>query len=257
MPNRIQVRGIPAFKDNYIWVIHDDRHAVVVDPGDATPVLRFLQDQQLTLAAILITHHHADHVDGLSNLLAMTPVPVFGPRNEEIDEVTQRLAESDVITLPQLDISMRVIDVPGHTAGHIAYFGGGWLFCGDTLFACGCGRIFEGTPAQMSNSLDKLAALPENTAVYCAHEYTLSNIAFAQAVEPHNPQLHQRAIAAAETRRQGQPTVPSTLALEKATNPFLRSRIPAIAQAVESHTGTHPADTIAVFAALRQWKNTF
>ena len=257
MPNRIQVSGVSAFKDNYIWVIHDDRHAVVVDPGDATPVLRFLLDQQLTLAAILITHHHADHVDGLSGLLALAPVPVFGPRHEDIDEVTQRLAESDVITLPQLDISMRVIDVPGHTAGHIAYFGGGWLFCGDTLFACGCGRVFEGTPAQMSDSLDKLAALPENTAVYCAHEYTLSNIAFAQAVDPHNPLLHQRAIAAAETRRQGRPTVPSTLALEKATNPFLRIRTPVIAQAVESHTGTHPADTIAVFAALRQWKNTF
>ncbi len=257
MPNRIQVSGIPAFKDNYIWVIHDDRHAVVVDPGDAAPVLRFLQDQQLALAAVLITHHHADHVDGLSDLLAMASVPVFGPRNEDIDEVTQHLGESDCIMLPHLNLSMRVLDVPGHTAGHIAYFGEGLLFCGDTLFACGCGRIFEGTPAQMSNSLDKLAALPENTAVYCAHEYTLSNIAFAQAVEPGNLQLQRRAIDAAETRRQGRATVPSTLGLEMATNPFLRSRIPGIAQAVESHTGTHPADTIAVFAALRQWKNTF
>jgi hydroxyacylglutathione hydrolase len=257
MPNRIQVSGIPAFKDNYIWVIHDDRHAVVVDPGDATPVLRFLQDQGLALAAILVTHHHADHVDGLSQLLARAAVPVFGPRNEDIDEITHPVGEPDRITLPHLHVTMGVIDVPGHTAGHIAYYGEGRLFCGDTLFACGCGRIFEGTPAQMFNSLDKLAALPENTSVYCAHEYTLSNIAFAQAVEPDNLQLQERAIAAAETRRQGKPTVPSTLQLEKATNPFLRSRIPAIAHAVESHTGTHPADTIAVFAALRQWKNTF
>ena len=257
MPNTIQVSGIPAFKDNYIWVIHDDRHAVVVDPGDATPVLRFLQDQGLALAAILVTHHHADHVDGLSQLLAKAAVPVFGPRNEDIDEITHPVGEPDRITLPHLDVSMGVIDVPGHTAGHIAYYGEGRLFCGDTLFACGCGRIFEGTPAQMLNSLDKLAALPENTSVYCAHEYTLSNIAFAQAVEPDNLQLLERAIAAAETRRQGKPTVPSMLQMEKATNPFLRSRIPAIAQAVESHPGTHPADTIAVFAALRQWKNTF
>jgi hydroxyacylglutathione hydrolase len=257
MPNRIQVSGIPAFKDNYIWVIHDDCHAAVVDPGDATPVLRFLQDRQLTLTALLITHHHADHVDGLSQLRRLASVPVFGPRSEDIEDVTQRLGEPDSITLPHLNMVLRVIDVPGHTAGHIAYFGENRLFCGDTLFACGCGRVFEGTPAQMFNSLDKLAALPENTAVYCAHEYTLSNIAFAQAVEPDNLELHQRAIAAAETRRQGKPTVPSTIGQEKATNPFLRCRSPAIAQAIESHTGTHPADTIAVFAALRQWKNTF
>ncbi len=257
MPNRIQVSGVPAFKDNYIWIIHDDRHAAVVDPGDAAPVLRFLQDRQLTLAAVLITHHHADHVDGLDSLLAAHPVPVYGPRNEAIDDVTHRLAEPDRIELPHLGLTLQVLDVPGHTAGHIAYFGEGRLFCGDTLFACGCGRVFEGTPAQMSDSLDKLAALPENTAVYCAHEYTLSNIAFAQAVEPDNAPLFQRAREAAETRRQGRPTVPSTIALEKATNPFLRCRMPAIAQAVESHTGTHPADTVAVFAALRQWKNTF
>ncbi len=257
MPNRIQVSGIPAFKDNYIWIIHDDRHAAVVDPGDAAPVLRFLQDRQLTLAAILITHHHSDHVDGLSQLRELAAVPVFGPRNEDIEYVTQRLGEPDSITLPHLGMVLRVIDVPGHTAGHIAYFGEDRLFCGDTLFACGCGRVFEGTPAQMFDSLDKLAALPENTAVYCAHEYTLSNIAFAQAVEPDNLQLYQRAIAATDTRRQGKPTVPSTLALEKTTNPFLRCRVPAIAQAIESHTGTHPADAIAVFAALRQWKNTF
>ncbi len=257
MSNTIQVSGVSAFKDNYIWVIHDKRHAVVVDPGDAAPVLRFLQEQHLTLAAVLITHHHADHVGGLPGILAVSPVTVYGPRSEAIDGVTHLLAETDRITLPQLGISFRVLDIPGHTAGHIGYVGEGWLFCGDTLFACGCGRLFEGTPAQMSDSLDKLASLPENTAVYCAHEYTLSNIAFALTVEPDNARLQQRALKAAEDRRQSRPTVPSTLALERDTNPFLRCRIPAIAQAVESHTGTHPVDTTAVFAALRQWKNTF
>ncbi len=258
MPNTIQVSGVSAFKDNYIWVIHDKRHAVVVDPGDASPVLRFLQAQGLTLAAVLITHHHADHVGGLPGLLAMSPpVVVYGPRGEAIEGVTHPLAEADRITLPQLRISFQILDIPGHTAGHIGYVGHGWLFCGDTLFACGCGRLFEGTPAQMSDSLDKLASLPENTAVYCAHEYTLSNIAFALTVEPDNVLLQQRALTAAEDRRHGRPTVPSTLAIEKATNPFLRCREAAIAQAVESHTGTHPVDTTAVFAALRQWKNTF
>lgn len=259
MSTRFQVSGIPAFNDNYLWVLHDERHAAVVDPGDALPVLQFLREHELELAAVLVTHHHGDHVGGIGELLrAQTrKVPVYGPRGEAIEGITQRVGEPDTIAVPELGARFRVLDVPGHTAGHIAYFGHDCLFCGDTLFACGCGRLFEGTPGQMTTSLDKLAVLPENTAVYCAHEYTLSNLAFAKAVEPDNPQLLERALAAAETRRQGLPTVPSTIGLERQTNPFLRCREPAVVQAVVSQTGTQPTDTVAVFAALRQWKNTF
>ncbi|MDE1981200.1 MAG: hydroxyacylglutathione hydrolase [Betaproteobacteria bacterium] len=259
MSSRYEVSGVPAFNDNYIWVLHDNRHAVVVDPGEGFPVIRFLQERGLALAAILITHHHGDHVGGIEELLETHsgPVPVYGPRHETIDGITRLVGEPDTVSVPELEASFRVLDIPGHTAGHIAYWDGNRLFCGDTLFACGCGRVFEGTPDQMAASLDKLAALPENTEVYCAHEYTLSNIAFAQAVEPDNAALQQRAVEAAETRRRGLPTVPSTIGLELRTNPFLRCHEPAVIQTVLSHTGAQPADNVAVFAALRQWKNTF
>ncbi len=257
MTRHLEVTGIPAFNDNYIWVIHDGRYAAVVDPGTAFPVLQFLRERALTLQAILITHHHGDHVDGIEELLEYASVPVFGPREENIPGVTHPLGEPDQLALPGLGTQFHVLDVPGHTRGHIAYWGEGRLFCGDTLFACGCGRLFEGTPAQMAASLDKLAALPESTQVYCAHEYTLSNLAFAQTIEPDNILLSQRASEAAETRRRGEPTVPSTIALERLTNPFLRGREPAVVQAVLGHTGTQPLDEVAVFAALRQWKNTF
>ncbi len=259
MSARFQVSGVPAFNDNYIWVLHDGRHAAVVDPGEGFPVQRFLKENGLALAAILITHHHGDHVGGVEELLQAQsrPVPVYGPRSEAIAGVTRPVGEPATVALPELDATFRILDVPGHTAGHIAYFGHGALFCGDTLFACGCGRLFEGTPDQMAASLDKLAALPENTAVYCAHEYTLSNIAFAKAVEPDNLQLRERAADAAETRRRGLPTVPSTIGLELRTNPFLRCREPSVVRAVVSQTGTQPTDRVAVFAALRQWKNTF
>ncbi|MDE2343071.1 MAG: hydroxyacylglutathione hydrolase [Betaproteobacteria bacterium] len=259
MSPRYQVSSVAAFNDNYIWVLHNQRHAVVVDPGDGFPALRFLREQGLVLAAILITHHHGDHVGGIEELQQAQnqPVPVYGPQTEHIEGVTRPVADPDTVFIPELDTSFRVLDIPGHTAGHIAYWGDGRLFCGDTLFACGCGRVFEGTPVQMAASLDKLAALPENTEVYCAHEYTLSNIAFAKAIEPQNAALQQRAMEAAETRRQGLPTVPSTIGLELRTNPFLRCREPSVIQAVLSQTGTQPMDSVAVFAALRQWKNTF
>jgi hydroxyacylglutathione hydrolase len=253
----IQVTGIPAFNDNYLWVIHDDRYAVIVDPGDAVPVIRFLQRQGLELAAILITHHHADHVGGIDDLLAFHSVPVFGPRREDIDGITHRVSEPDQITLPHLGITLQVLDVPGHTRGHIAYHGNGWVFCGDTLFACGCGRLFEGTAEQMAVSLEKLAHLPGDTAVYCAHEYTLANIAFARTVEPNNDRLARRAEEASELRQRGLPTVPSRISLELETNPFLRCHEADVREAVATHTGTRPTDAVAVFAALRQWKNTF
>ena len=253
----ITVSAIPAFADNYIWALHDKRSAVIVDPGDAAPVLAFLKTHHLTLAAILITHHHADHAGGVAGLLAHTPVPVWGPAFESIAGVSNPVNEPATITLPALGLNMTVLDVPGHTAGHIAYYSAPWLFCGDTLFACGCGRLFEGTPEQMLHSLQKLAQLPGDTAIYCAHEYTLSNIAFAQNAEPNNEILRRRAIEAAKRRQQGLPTVPSRLDLEWATNPFLRCHEPDIGQAMATHTGTLPTDTVAVFAALRQWKNHF
>ncbi len=253
----LNVTPIPAFRDNYIWALHDNKTAIIVDPGDATPVLDFLRDRKLQLGTILITHHHNDHVGGNRELLARFPVPVYGPAAEKIDTLTQRLRENDVVTLPQLGLRFSVIEIPGHTAGHIAYVGHGMVFCGDTLFACGCGRLFEGTPAQMHTSLEKLAALPGATKVYCAHEYTLANIAFARAVEPDNAALLQREFDDREKRGKNIPTVPSTIQLELATNPFLRCHLPSVAAAANRHDHANHASAIDVLATIREWKNSF
>jgi hydroxyacylglutathione hydrolase len=253
----IQITPISAFRDNYIWALHDDKNAVVVDPGEAAPVLAFLQAKKLTLTTILITHHHNDHIGGNRELLARFPVPVYGPAGEAIDTLTTRLKENDVITLAEFDLTFKVLDIPGHTAGHIAYVGHGMLFCGDTLFACGCGRLFEGTAAQMHTSLGKLAALPGSTQVYCAHEYTLANIAFARAVEPDNDALLQREFTEREKRGRNVPTVPSTIALELQTNPFMRSDIPAVARAADQRAQTRHATPVEIFATIREWKNSF
>ncbi|MBZ2207604.1 hydroxyacylglutathione hydrolase [Massilia soli] len=258
--NDLTVLAIPAFKDNYLWLIHDGTNAAVVDPGDAQPILDTLDEHKLTLAAILLTHHHADHIGGVQQLLQHASVPVFGPRNDGISAVTQPLAEGDEVHVPGLELALRVLDVPGHTLGHIAYVAQdpNWLFCGDTLFAGGCGRMFEGTPAQFTDSLGKLAALPDDTLVYCAHEYTLSNLRFAQAVEPGNAALLQRVKTEAEKRAHDEPTVPSTIGLEKATNPFLRYREPGIIDTLVKQRGLDAAaPPVNAFAALREWKNTF
>lgn len=255
----LNVLAVPAFEDNYLWLIHDGNHAAVVDPGDAAPVLKALEQHQLTLSAILLTHHHRDHTGGVADLLQRFAVPVFGPRNESITAVKQLLSEGDSVTIPELGLHLAVLDVPGHTRGHIAYVAHeqGWLFCGDTLFAGGCGRLFEGTPAQMVNSLEKLAALPDETQVYCAHEYTLSNLRFALEVEPRNPALIKRMQDEQTKRQRGMATVPSSIGLEKATNPFLRYREPAIVKHLMA-AGKLDRDTpLAAFAALREWKNNY
>ena len=254
-----QVSAIPAFTDNYLWLIHDDQHAAVVDPGDAAPVLAALQANNLKLDAILLTHHHADHVGGVQTLLQKFDVPVYGPANEKIAGITNKLRQADQVELKAPHIRFSVIDVPGHTAGHIAYYAAeqDWLFCGDTLFAGGCGRLFEGTAAQMTASLAKLSALPDSTLVYCAHEYTLSNLRFALAAEPENSALQERFSVEEEKRAHGIATVPSLLGVEKSTNPFLRNQESRIIDQLIAQGRLHTRDPIEAFAALREWKNTF
>ncbi|TAK72493.1 MAG: hydroxyacylglutathione hydrolase [Betaproteobacteria bacterium] len=255
--NDFEVVPLRAFKDNYIWTLRNDRHAAVVDPGDAQPVLDYLQHERLKLCAVLATHHHPDHVSGVADLLAHHAVPVYGPRGEPIPTLTHPVDEGDEIEIPQLGLRFNVLDVPGHTRAHIAYYGANCLFCGDTLFACGCGRLFEGTAQQMVDSLAKLAALPEETLVYSGHEYTLANIDFARAVEPDNEELKARAASDAEKRKSERPTLPSTIGREKKTNPFLRCLQPAVIASANKYLGTRASDPVQVFAAIRQWKNNF
>lgn len=251
---------LPAFQDNYLWFVHDGQRALVVDPGDAQPVLDALQRERLKLEAILVTHHHPDHTGGVDKLREATGAQVYGPAHERIPEPFTPLSESDRIEV--LGLRFTVIDVPGHTAGHIAYYcesfeGQPLVFCGDTLFSAGCGRLFEGTPAQMADSLEKLAALPGETRVCCTHEYTLSNLRFALRVEPGNLELIRYAKRCEELRSQGLPTLPSTIGLEKQVNPFLRTSVPAVAQAARGHDASAAPDEVGVFASLRQWKNEF
>jgi hydroxyacylglutathione hydrolase len=256
-----EIIPIPAFADNYIWLLRDGEAGAIVDPGDAAPVLAWLDRAGVEPCAILATHHHGDHVGGIPALLARRPVPVFGPARENIPGRTQAVAGGDRIVVPVLEATFDAIDVPGHTAGHIAFFGefggGPVLFCGDTLFTGGCGRLFEGTPAQMWASLSALAALPAETRVFCGHEYTLANLRFALAVEPDNAALWTRDEHARAQRSRGEPTVPSTIGEERATNPFLRAHLPAVKAAAAAHAGHAPADDVASFAALREWKNAF
>lgn len=256
----LNIQPIPAFNDNYIWLLRNEssRQAFVVDPGDAQPVIDVLINQDIDLTGILVTHHHFDHVGGLPALCDKYHPVVYGPHNPAIEGITRRLAAGD--TLEVLGLGFEVLEVPGHTLDHIAYVHRGSspaVFCGDTLFAGGCGRLFEGTPAMMLQSLESLAALEPETRVYCAHEYTLANLAFARAVEPNNPSLAARIDAAKATRERGEPTVPSEIALELATNPFLRCNEPAL-QASLRKQGKYPGeDNAEIFAAVRGWKDVF
>lgn len=252
--------AIPAFTDNYIWVLHDAQRALVVDPGEAQGVLTWLEQQALQLDTILITHHHADHTGGVAALRQATGARVIGPTLETMPEPLQRVDDGDVVTA--LGLKFQVMKVPGHTAGHVAFFcadsdGAPLLFCGDTLFSAGCGRLFEGTPAQMLHSLDRLSALPDATRVCCTHEYTLSNLKFAQAVEPHKTELAAYAAHCQQLRAQNFPTLPSSIGIERQINPFLRSREATVRQAVAAQTPLAAPDDVSVFAALRAWKNVF
>ncbi len=220
-------------------------------------MLEYLERKRLQLCAVLTTHHHPDHVGGVPELLAHRAVPVYGPRGEPIPTLTHALGEGDQVRIDQLGLLFDVLAIPGHTRAHIAYYGANSLFCGDTLFACGCGRLFEGTAEQMFHSLSKLAVLPDATLVYSGHEYTLANIAFARAVEPDNAELAARAISAAEKRKNDCPTLPSTIGREKKTNPFLRCLQPTVIASASKFLGKRAVDPVQVFAAIRRWKNDF
>jgi hydroxyacylglutathione hydrolase len=253
----LAIFAVSAFRDNYIWILERGGNAVAVDPGDDAPVEEFLRGRGLKLAAVLATHHHADHVGGLAALAARWKCPTFGPAREVREPLDRRLAQGDRFEVPGLAISLETLDIPGHTAGHIALFGEGMVFSGDTLFACGCGRLFEGTAAQMVDSLAKLARLPGATRVYCGHEYTVANIRFAQAVEPRNRALDARKERDTAKQLRGEPTLPSTIAEELATNPFLRCAEPEVVASAEKHAGRKLHGPIEVFAEIRAWKNAF
>jgi len=269
--NKIQVSMVKAFSDNYIWFIHGfpennqqkqkQQNIIIVDPGDAAPVIQSIEQNNYQPEAIFITHHHADHTGGISKLVQKYAIPVYGPANETISDISHPVSESDRITLPSSGLTFSILDVPGHTKGHIAFLGYQCLFIGDTLFAGGCGRIFEGTPEQMHLSLSKLLALDDDTLIYCAHEYTQENLVFAKTVEPDNVDLIERIEKTDQLRKRDKATVPSSLAIEKLTNPFLRFNNDSVTKAAEGFArkslGISKQLTPAeVFKITRYWKDT-
>jgi hydroxyacylglutathione hydrolase len=247
------ITPIPAFQDNYIWLISNDQHAVVVDPGDAAPVIAYLKQHQLTLDAILVTHHHADHISGIDELARHYPCKIYAPLKEEYDFNHESVTDKQIIYLNNLQLSLEILEVPGHTLGHVAYYGANSLFCGDTLFGAGCGRVFEGTPAQMFSTLQKLSQLPGNTQIYCAHEYTERNLQFALTIEPNNPALLSRIEQTHALRMTGKPSLPSSMAMELSTNPFLRCNSAEIAKSM----GLEGKELFEIFTAIRQSRNVF
>ncbi len=260
----LHIEPVKAFNDNYLWVFNEEggKQACAVDPGDAGPVLAWLEQNGLQLAAILVTHHHGDHIGGIDTLLQHFRVPVYGPGTARIPQVTHAVTEGDTVQV--LGHDFRVLNVPGHTLEHIAYVStqrvtaaGPALFCGDTLFAAGCGRMFEGTPPMMHGSLRKLAALSPDTQVFCAHEYTLSNLRFAAAVTPDSTDVQTRIRTESTKREHNQPTVPSSIGLELRTNPFLRCAEPVVIAAAQRHQSTSDSDPATIFGVLRKWKDSF
>jgi hydroxyacylglutathione hydrolase len=256
---KFNIHPISALKDNYIWLIIDNtaRSAFAVDPGDAKPVITYLETHQLKLAGILITHHHWDHTNGINELLDYCTAPVYGASREKVQPITNLVQDHDIINVMNTDLKLQVLAIPGHTLDHVAYYGGGIIFSGDTLFAAGCGRIFEGTPEQMFHSLQKIAALPVDTKLYCGHEYTLSNLQFAHHVEPSNKKISERIAAVTQLRNNGQPSLPSLLDEERTTNPFLRCDRAEIIGNVEKYAGIVLQTPLEVFTWLRRWKNNF
>lgn len=253
----LTVTALPAFQDNYIWVLHSDAHAIVIDPGDPVPVQAFIDARQLRLGAVLITHHHPDHTGGNLYLRQRYQCAIYGPDNSRIPAITQVVHAHDILDFPQLDLNLTVIETPGHTLDHISYYGAKHLFCGDTVFGCGCGKLFEGTPTIMAQSLDRILALPNATRICCAHEYTLSNIAFAQTIDGQNPALSEREHADRIKRSQQHPTLPSTLMLEKATNPFLRFHHPDMIAFAQTYLGRARLTPAEVFGAIRAAKDVW
>ncbi len=256
--------AIPAFKDNYIWLIAtESNHVIIVDPGDGRPVLKYLQDNQLNPVAIVVTHQCYDHVDGIMTILQQFNIPVYGPASETIPGITQRVKQDDLITINDT-YQLKVLDVPGHTAGHVAYYQSGStgkLFCGDTLFGAGCGRLHTGLYDEMFHSLQKIAALPDDTHIYCAHEYTQANLKFARHLEPDNQAIRARIERTDAMRARGKITIPLRLSDEKNTNPFLRCHTPEIMTAAQRYADDHglssPTDPISTFRTIRYWKNHF
>ena len=253
----LQIWPVEAFSDNYVWILErkGSTRVTVVDPGDAEPVLAALDERELEVGVILITHHHGDHVGGLPELIRRYQPPVYGSSIEAVAGVDHPLADGDVVALSDLGLTLDILALPGHTSGHIGFVGNGLAFVGDTLFAGGCGRVFEGTMEQMHASLAKLAALPPDTKAYCAHEYTVSNLRFARAVEPKNEALAHRLEAAEVARAASQPTVPSTIGYELETNPFLRCCEDPVIAAAQAQSGRSLASPWEVFGALRAWKD--
>lgn len=255
----LEIIPIPALKDNYIWLVinKENGYSAIVDPSQAEPVIDVIHERQLTPAAILITHHHWDHVGGITDITAIYDIPVYTPKNEKVSGSTHPVAEGDVVSIPELNLDLKILDVPGHTAGAVAYYTDEFVFSGDTLFTGGCGRMFEGTAPQMYHSLKKFTSLADETLLYCGHEYTEANLRFALSVEPDNTDLQERLDEVQQRRQQHEVTVPASLELEKLTNPFLRCELDSVINAAASHSGKTLRAPHEVFAAVRQWKDNF
>lgn len=251
----LDITAIGAFEDNYIWALSEDGHCVLVDPGQAAGALEFLERGGLELAAILLTHHHPDHIGGVDEILAHHPAPVHGPDDPRMPAATRTCADGDRVMIDTPALRFEVIKTPGHTTSHIAFYGNGMLLCGDTLFSAGCGRLFEGTPAQMQATLDRLAELPNDTRVYCGHEYSLANCRFAGRVEPDNPWVERRTREVERLRAGNRITLPSTLGDEKRFNPFLRTREPAVIEAARRREPECDPSPASVFGVIRRWKD--